>query len=116
MRDVAGGDLAEDVAVLFLQTAKLLDELVLVEVKLELGLDPVVEQSGVVVRGAPRRRVVEESLEEHDLVLLGPKPLEQPARVGPVPGTSKLGFVDAEDSDREMRRKVKKAREENKMV
>jgi len=58
-----------------------------------------------VVRGAPRRRIVEESLEELDLVLVGPKPLEQPARVGPVPGTGKLGFVDAE-----------KAREENKMI
>jgi hypothetical protein len=69
-----------------------------------------------VVRGAPRRRIVEESLEELDLVLVGPKPLEQPARVGPVPGTGKLGFVDAEESDREMRRKVKKAREENKMI
>jgi hypothetical protein len=45
MRDVAGGDLAEDVAILYLQTAKLLDELVLLEVKLELGLDPVVEQA-----------------------------------------------------------------------
>ena len=46
----ASGDLANDVAVLLLQTAKLFDELVLVEVKLELGLDLVVEQSGVVER------------------------------------------------------------------
>ncbi len=42
---LSGGDLTEDVAVLLLQTAKLLDELVLVEVELELGLDPVVEQA-----------------------------------------------------------------------
>jgi hypothetical protein len=39
-----------------------------------------------------RRRVVEKSMEELDLVLVGPKPLESPRRVGPVPGSSKLGF------------------------
>ena len=46
----AGGDLVDDIVVLLLQTAKLLYELVLVEVKLELGLDLVVEQSDVVER------------------------------------------------------------------
>jgi hypothetical protein len=39
-----------------------------------------------------RRRVVEKSLEELDLVLVSPKPLESPERVGLVPGSSKLGF------------------------
>jgi hypothetical protein len=106
---IAGGDPVKDITVLFLQTVKLLDELVLVKVKLELGLDLFVEQSGVVVvRGAPRRHVVEESLEELDLVLVGPKSLEQPAQVGPV---RQAGFVDVEESDKEMQRKVKKAQE-----
>jgi hypothetical protein len=38
------------------------------------------------------RRVVEKSLEELDLVFVGPKPLESPGRVGLVPGSGKLGF------------------------
>jgi hypothetical protein len=76
---IAGGDPVKDITVLFLQTVKLLDELVLVKVKLELGLDLFVEQT-----------------------------LEQPARVGPV---RQAGFVDVEESDKEMQRKVKKAQE-----
>ncbi len=43
-----------------------------------------------------RRRVVEKSLEELDLVLVGPKPLESLRRVGPVPRSSKLGFGSCE--------------------
>ena len=78
----AGADFADDVSVLLLQTTQLLDELVLVEIELELGLNLIVEQSGVVVVSrATRRRVVQKPLEKLDLVLIGPQPLKKSPRI-----------------------------------
>ena len=46
---LAGANLVEDVPILLLQPSDLLHELILVEIELELQIDLVVEQSGVVV-------------------------------------------------------------------
>jgi len=46
---LAGANLVKDVPALLLQPSDLLHELILVEIELELRLDLVVEQSGVVV-------------------------------------------------------------------
>ena len=73
---LVGANLVEDVPILLLQPADLFHKLILVEIELELRLDLVVEQSGVVVvRGSSLQCVVEEPLQELDLVLVGPQPL-----------------------------------------
>lgn len=81
---LAGADLVDDVAVLLLKATELLDELVLVEIELELGLDLVVEEGGVLMAGASGDTGAaalggefEEALEELDLVLVGPEALEE---------------------------------------
>uniref|UniRef100_A0A8R7TUI4 Uncharacterized protein n=1 Tax=Triticum urartu TaxID=4572 RepID=A0A8R7TUI4_TRIUA len=78
--DAGGAD-----AVLLLEAAQLLDELVLGEVEGELAADLLVEGPRVVLvrreGGAPARRELEEPAQDEQLLLVRPQPLEQPPRV-----------------------------------
>lgn len=78
-----GAEFTDDVTVLLLEAAQLLDELVLIEIQLEFAPDLVVERRRVVVvlRGAVGAAalggVVEKTLQQLNLVLVGPQALEQ---------------------------------------
>ena len=79
---LARANLVEDVSLLLFQPSDLLHELILVEIELELLLDLVAEQRGVVVvQGSSLRCVVEEPLQELDVIVIGSQPLKQPPRV-----------------------------------
>lgn len=71
-------------AVLLLEAAQLLDELVLGELEGQLMPDLLVEGDRVVLvrreRGAPPRRELQEPAQDEQLLLVRPQPLEQPPR------------------------------------
>lgn len=79
----AGAEFVNDITVLLLKTAELLDKLVLVEIELEFALDLIIKRRRVVVvlsgavGPAALRRVVEEPLQQLDFVLVGPEALEE---------------------------------------
>ena len=84
------------VAVLALEPADLLDELVLGEAGVEAAAHVLVEGGGVVLvrreGGAPLRRELGEGAQDHDLVLVRPQALEQRAPLpGPGPATGRGG-------------------------
>jgi hypothetical protein len=88
--EVGPGDAeaVDAVAVLALEAAELLDELALGEARLEAAAHVLVEGGGVVLvgreGGAALRRELGERAQDHDLVLVGPQPLEQrPPLAGP---------------------------------
>lgn len=82
---LGGADPVEGVAILLLEAAKLLNQLVLVEVDLELVFYLVVEGGGVVVMVVGESRALagefQKALEELDLVIVGPEALEEAAGV-----------------------------------
>lgn len=83
---LAGAEFTDNIPVLLLEAAQLLNELILIEIQLEFAPDLVVEGGGVVVVlrravwAAALGGVVEEALQQLNFVLVGPEALEQLAR------------------------------------